>query len=56
MHMSRHYIQKLEQTVRRARRRSAAEEAKKSGTNETRKTPGVNLRRDRNAKTFEMPR
>lgn len=56
MHVSRYYIQQLEKAVRQSRRRTAAEEAKKAGSNETRKTPGVNLGRDRNAKAFEMPR
>ena len=56
MHVSRYYIQQLEKAVRQSRRRTAAEEAKKAGSNKIRKTPGVNLRHNRKAKTYEMPR
>ncbi len=56
MHVSRFYIQKLEQAVRQSRRRTASEVAKKAGAKETQKTPAVNFQHDRNAKSFEMPR
>lgn len=56
MHVSRYYIQQLEKSIRQSRRKTASEVAKKAGAKETQKTPAVRLTRDRNTKSFEMPR